>query len=714
MRCKRAKRGSAVLLVVGLLTMIALLGGTLLIVSRFNARTAEILVSKSQADQVAFGELSRILELLRDDLFIDAAMGPYGASSNPEDFCDGPADEHIASGTSLSNTGVKAPGGETYSVSSSYTDLSGKIDVNMASFPNTVPNSPRTPKDINLLGLLTEPVYDVLEQERTQELFAINDELFLRCASANSPTNVGRLFEATKGPDGEPLGPEVCQLLTVRCHSRSLVRNPQPDFRQRFKLSELTSAANVNRLRQELFTAGAKADPSAGQVAHFLANLWARVAGDPNQAYAVSYEGGAKTAYGVVPQAVIVEGFSAQGADPNDPAKTWWGTAVELLNPTSRGVDLASYRIKGLGIPGGSSLGSGGRTVLYDFDSGGSSVGMNEIFGSDRPGSWQRVTGLGEFSGTINLTRIAGGHNIPVDSISAGQLGGTGDSKYAKRDDDLNRARYTIPSYVKAGGHTLGKSNGVTTVDMPLTQVYEGFGLDFPAGPPQSWGELCDIYIVGPESGGADLPHKLDGYKTNSSRGRLSFQLAPTSGGGPYPAVPWPTLLPELIEVTPLGAAQQGGENAVRVEGRINILTAPPEVLAQLPWPQFIDLNGNGTHDPGQLEPLVNVEDLVARIVELRSSGIHTPGQLAIPCVNYANSILVDVPEAWGGYHRAVNSIYDAVGSVITVNSDTYAVEIKVQGGSSLNWRYLVIVDRSNCFTSEHTPSVVLFASVSY
>ena len=83
MRYCRKSRGSALLLVVGLLAMVALLGGSFLIISRFNARTSQALVSKATSIQVALGALARVKAALVTDLYIDGSGRYHGNAPTP-------------------------------------------------------------------------------------------------------------------------------------------------------------------------------------------------------------------------------------------------------------------------------------------------------------------------------------------------------------------------------------------------------------------------------------------------------------------------------------------------------------------------------------------------------------------------------------------------------------------------------------------------------
>ena len=77
MQRTHSSRGSILLLVVGLLTMVAMLGATFLIVARMNTRQIKEASVKNLADPVAAGVVATLTETLRSHLYI-GDTGPYG------------------------------------------------------------------------------------------------------------------------------------------------------------------------------------------------------------------------------------------------------------------------------------------------------------------------------------------------------------------------------------------------------------------------------------------------------------------------------------------------------------------------------------------------------------------------------------------------------------------------------------------------------------
>jgi hypothetical protein len=93
---RAGRRGSVLLLVVGLLTIIAMLGGTFLLVARMNQRTSRALCESAPPDAVAEGILQRLLAERARDLYFadptDPASTQYSGILTPEDAIDYPGE----------------------------------------------------------------------------------------------------------------------------------------------------------------------------------------------------------------------------------------------------------------------------------------------------------------------------------------------------------------------------------------------------------------------------------------------------------------------------------------------------------------------------------------------------------------------------------------------------------------------------------------------
>ena len=249
---------------------------------------------------------------------------------------------------------------------------------------------------------------------------------------------------------------------------------------------------------------------------------------------------------------------------------------------------------------------------------------------------------------------MAGTLDIPVDSVHPTEIGlGAGAVAGVLRDDhfvtidtsitvtslediDMGRHRALVAAWkddedkacdAAAGttSHHLGVDNGLLDTDLvadagtTAMNVFEGFWIRRRGSLPRSISDLGDVYLVGPDSDGLDLPHKLcrrvrdltdvnggyvqeggtakidiaNSYHDKTSRGRAHLgKINPRPMM--YPDVPWSTMIPEVIELVapdPTNDIQTrvGTGSAflhTRIFGRININTAPLEVMERLNWPK--------------------------------------------------------------------------------------------------------------------------------
>jgi len=340
-----------------------------------------------------------------------------------------------------------------------------------------------------------------------------------------------------------------------------------------------------------------------------------------------------------------------------------------------------------------------------------------------------------------------------------------------------NAAEYKLES---GNGNRLGKDNNLLADD-PDLKIKALFSVPIPANPNGAGiadlGELMQIYLTGPYDEGAStrrdpyqelesFPRRLaklrkDGILPDTpARGR--FDLHPDDVSylhytpGIYPDVPAAALLGELFTLVPPDdtRADEDPDMHSRVYGKININTATAEVLKQLPWPDWVSdqqkddlvkyilayrdrqnldlvLPDGPRYAPGR------AHKSGAGINELRNqsgsdiNGFLTPGEIAIPLADYANKLAGwldynDTPQSDPAildivqdrdYIRQRDSLYTAISNLITVNSDTYAANIRVQIGDDPAekdnvWYYITVIDRSNCRKPEDTPAVLLFSEV--
>jgi hypothetical protein len=77
----RNRRGSVLLMAIGMLAIVAILASTFLIVSNLDVLETQTLSVKAQADPVAQGVLTEVMAAIADDRHVGATSGPYGATS---------------------------------------------------------------------------------------------------------------------------------------------------------------------------------------------------------------------------------------------------------------------------------------------------------------------------------------------------------------------------------------------------------------------------------------------------------------------------------------------------------------------------------------------------------------------------------------------------------------------------------------------------------
>ncbi|MBS3734408.1 MAG: hypothetical protein KGY99_05720 [Phycisphaerae bacterium] len=837
------------LLVVGLLTILAMLGGTFLIISHSHARSTASLTVKHRAEPVARGALERVCDLLKDDLHIGGGNWPYvnvgaggaGPAERWRRFIDCPSDDidaHLSSqanavdsppgrrlsdvfGTSttfvdtdddnaedayLIDTGISDVNGRTYHVAVNVVDLSGMLNVSICFDDDQVDTwdypDYLAPVYIDLQNLIGERILGINAQRQGTAAgseeplgiheqialhplsptggarpFSVGDEVLLRWLSSSAVVDTSRLYQGLTHNGAELTSAADRALMTTYNASRVVVRRPgtiggQP-FLRRLTLSDIRGSASArDALFGELVAAGAPRTDAA----HFVANLWAYLSDyDTSEAFDYSYDHDGnpatleKVVYGVIDGPVISEAFAMHNPDYNGdtvPGDWVWGAAVEIFNPTSRQISLNNYLFEGGSLgPLNITLAPGARCVLYNWDKETSTPAtVADVFDPPPGSNWVQCNWITDFTeSTKRLVRNATSVQVRVDSVSADELeyeatnvaNDEAETKDARRDDGASRQRCAVAVYdrYEDGSHRLGVANNVDTSDMERDTCYEGFDVDVLHGDPYSLGQLTDIFVTGPDDDGNDLPHQLESsYATSASRGKLNWR-SPDLGGGDYADVPWSTVVGELLEQIPGDDTREAPGPApanthTRVYGRVNINTAPREVLFRLPFPTYFDLNGNGVDD-GSSEPNITTarrntlcdyilayryaahiggsRDYMSRagatgIAGLRGSSNHpgymTPGELAVPLGDYVVDHFAGLAnEGTANYAVAVNLLYTSVANVITTQSDTYAATIRVElrdadDDEQGTWHYLAVIDRGNCYGADDRPAVLLMTEV--
>jgi len=893
--CERRNRGSALVMVIGLLAMILLLGTTFLLVSQLDARQSTALAQYAPVPGLAEGELAKIVAALRLDRYVGAA-GPYSDTSDLTDagiskwfaYVDAAiedTDKHLASmetyidmsafpamgqkrkvtnlhdaaagevvlaaaeigadrrlkdadgdekvdsprwDSLLQATGVTDLQGVVMYVSPRVTDQAARICINTAA-DGTSLTVPLHPSSVNLAGLLGGGNYATLHKTRCDgsslpianrfdpELalrvmspataaytpFTGADELFLRWLGGGATSDSGPLYDAMPN-----LPVSKRRNMTVYSASNTLVRHPvlADNFRTRTYL-DTTTDANRQATYSRMVYMLAKLGIGAGNIgigsparkrmaASFVANLWAYQSAGTTKAWAFQPASESFIAYGLIQRLVITEAYAYHNPDMDGDGDGTendyvWGCAIELMNPTGADINLSTYKL--YGGPGMAASGvalsgtvakNGGKIVLYNWGDGGTGASHTDVGFPASVDDWKQVAGMsfvGNGNPTIRLTRtvVDGGatHNVPVDQVSAGDLGYNVPDVTAapaeeradiRRDDDLDRARYNVAAYkdFSSTGHALGNDNGLTTDDLSgeasfsVPIVRRGSAI-------ASIGECMLVYLTGPMVDGTASNGFPVNVKTTTNtsplfgdirvRGRLDPHPASIaddgySPGDDYPDVPAATLLSEFFTLLPADDTR-GDELPFRVYGLININTATREVLEHLPWPTSVTV-GSLSYN---VNPAIVAEYVLAYrlkrmclmggrpnyatgrsgasgITGLRTTGgtpspadamcFLTPGEIAVPLADYANYEMKCTKDAaiqtklkTKDYIEARDAIYRAVANVVTVRSDVYAVNIRVQLGSPLEdpvrlWYYVAVVDRGNCLTPEDIPAILLFSRV--
>ena len=212
MQRARKNRGSVVLMVVGLLTIIAMLGSTFVIVAKFDRRQSKALVATAPLDDMAESMLAMIVQELLDDLRIDtggvytkATAGDPLSLSHLIDFAHDDVDSLVATtdimetgahkskvgGMTLGaevdadgdgvndaylfDTGVTTSTGEKMFVAVRVIDGGSCLNVNIAYAPLTVNDEPMLHSNVSLVQLAGQAVADNIHKERSGATGPLDD-----------------------------------------------------------------------------------------------------------------------------------------------------------------------------------------------------------------------------------------------------------------------------------------------------------------------------------------------------------------------------------------------------------------------------------------------------------------------------------------------------------------------------------------------------------
>lgn len=639
-------------------------------------------------------------------------------------------------------------------------------------------------------------LFQPLPVDTARQPFAISDECALRWLGTGSLAQTGRLNTALATiPAAKPFlttissSPNIPRKPTTDMPAKLLLAPETfatPAARQRAYEAILA-----------IYGAQVPSDPQKKTAAHLTANLWAWVspldvkeASGKRRAFDFKPSDAAFTVYGVVEQLVITKFYVYSTADTG--LKTGgtgiavgddgWGIAVELYNPSDKPVDVSDYRlsVRSSGTPTTKDLSSvignaaqrvvapGGKLVLYDF---GGQIGSPRqpataaLFGFAAAHPWYRVAEMQDFwlgaTGAptdVTIERKAQDHlgsdvYIAVDRVTGGEVDynvtnrRTGDGgndpqiSLGKRDDDAGRVRALVAKYLNSSpadanrtDHLMNQASGLAATD--LADVYQGFHLYLGHNTPQSLGQLQWVYLHGPSKTTEDvgLPRSLTTVSQDPGRGRVDWHGTVVPGNITYPDICAGAMLDDIF--TCVTADSTRGDElglGTRIYGKININTAPREVLRQLPWPQKVP--GTTTNEDLVVDQVIDYiiayrdktgryatgrdQPAGAGITSLRTTsaynGFLSASELAIPLADYMNAkqnwlnYSAAQPQVGGvslvanvSYLAVRDALYNAVANCVCVSSDTFAVTMRVElrdrtGARTISrWYYLAVIDRGN------------------
>jgi hypothetical protein len=606
--------------------------------------------------------------------------------------------------------------------------------------------------------------------------FSVGDEVPLRWQGGGASARSGRLYKALKLAPADVY--DSRDEMTTFSIARPLLLRARSNFSMKVTLDASTSEKRdaiynqmVAVLKTELGWFGD--DTRRGKAAaHFVANLWAyQSAGTTGAPWA--YTGGGTTAYGLIPDLVITDAFAKHKKDtsatevPNDDHA--YGYAIELMNPTKTAINLASYQLTRNGGAGvalsGSLAANGGRTVIYSFG-GGSGKGTPDAFFGATTSGWTSMAAL-DFSGSGTTTIRINRGVVPVDEVStatdelnyscADKDSPTNDATQSKYRDDrtTNRSRYNIAIYKDGGtGHKLGQTNGIGDGEFTSTLAKWSAKIIRAEEPMKAVGEVGRIYLTGPEMAGGtqrSFPYNMAHGPITIPGGDMSWRQDLTrapgradhhpirvvggDGWGPtwtdYPDIPitwemWFTLLEPYV-------SDDASVESTGVYGLLNVNTASKKALERLAYPEDITVGGAtyAVNATTAAEYIYNYREKLGSYVNRASGsgigylrdetnslkkGFFHVGEVAIPLGDYAHSLM-------GGVAKAVNddyidgrdAIYTAVSNSICVQSDSYALFIRVQlgkDGGAYTWTYLAVIDTSTCEEEDDRPTVLMFTEI--
>ena len=446
-------------------------------------------------------------------------------------------------------------------------------------------------------------------------------------------------------------------------------------------------------------------------------------------------------------------------------------SAIELYNPYKTAINLTGYKLQvgantyDATLP--ASIPAGGRIVLVSNSTKIRAVNAYTNTALDlrqtctllRPTTGANYVPVGQVGfDDFGLTT--------PDDMNPGPV-----YRAIRRDDSASRAKYSVaiykdydvtyctddPGCPSSDTTNLGRSNvsvddaGLAALNIAPTPVFVRNSAMI------TLGDLSRIFYVGPKSDGTPLDKVLESMApSNSMNGRLNLLGGIKSGGwgdNRIPNIPAACMISDYLAMLVPDANNDGRTDTLY--GKININTAPSAVLATLPTLAALPQAERDNIITG----IINYRDdpssrAALGISDLRDDpGFATAGEIAIPLnksaitlttlpnSNYNNNspncyMIGDGGTSDDGLDQITgqNNIYDITKydiyyawliNQITVRSDVYIAFIRVDMrpvGEDLSTaadrqplatrRYIAVIDRTNCTSSNDLPRVLLFTEM--
>lgn len=735
-------RGSVLLMAVGLLTIIALLGGAFLIVAGMNRKIAAVFRTQGRMDIVAKSTLLQLSATLAKDAPLSTTPGSTNVKLTIEDMGDAtPNDDqfdlwllpyepdnpenmratppntrpfpYIAMPQpyvgKMAPSGVKDTAQNEFLVGYRVYDAGAMLNVNYAYKPAKALAGEVMPiSDLALNKFVSDSEANTINTGASSP-YLVDDFLSFLAGPVPAVTATGRIKQALSAAAFARVG----GLLTVRSSSRYSMMQGQTPISQPEKVdlnvatvAELYAAfANMLTGVTSQTTRDAAAVTMAMRVFDFSGR------GGPSRSKGTVGANASKWFFGLTRQPFITKAAYHKEADPG---KTIY--AIELFNPYSSTITMKNCRLSTGGAAFELSIPPHGKAVL----AGGLGAGLLK-------------SAVVPISTALDLTKSTAilwgdGGDFPIGRVDPGDFEGTDitttpvaptiNCETIRRDDRLAKAAYSVAKYVSDSSPLtgdpavdcatgMGKGNGTVDVGIKPHPVYVRNGKLVNVG------DLMRIYYA-EVSIGADgsNPMPLDKSllaldPTVLDNGRLPmFQTTSVvtgflnNGATPpsfvnNPAVPQGCKATEYFIVKPpmTGTTNFDATNKL-VFGQINLNTAPAKVVACLPglagWPdaetKASTLLSTGTAGPLTGKPFLTAGHIAKNIGQTSdtaatSFGADDKSAYIVAPDGSDDGLSIAAGEAvFGDLAKQLNA-YAWMSNFITVRSDVFVVYVHVQQG---------------------------------